>query len=68
MYFTTILKQKKEGGEAAAREVLFGPGLVPPCPGLDFLPWKPHSWEFGVDVAGVTFQRRQTPNFNVSTS
>jgi len=56
VYFTTILKEDKGEGEAAG-EILFGPGPVPLCPGLHFLLWEPHNWEFGVDVAGVTFQR-----------
>lgn len=66
MYFTTLLIEGG-GGEAAAGEILFGSGPVPLCPSLGFLLWEPQNWDFGVEVASVTFQRRQTPSFKLST-
>ena len=60
VYFTTISKGAAEG------EIIFGPDPVPLCASQDFLLWEPQNCVFGVDVAGVSFQRRQMLSFKVS--
>ena len=59
VYFTTISKGAAEG------EIIFGPDPVPLCASQDFLLWEPQNGVFGVDVAGVSFQRRQMLSFKV---
>lgn len=66
VYLTTISKDEAIAGRGEGG-IPSGPGPVPLCASLDFWLWEPQNWDFEVDVAGVSFQRRQILSFKVGT-